>query len=65
MPLEATQQRREVFLLLGVGAISIDGGSAHGCTTIDTPDCTKTTATGHFVNDDGIVEFVPFCVRFY
>lgn len=62
MPLDTTQQRRQVFLLLGVGSVSIDGGSADGCTAVDTPDCTQTAATGHFIDDDGVVEFVPFCV---
>lgn len=47
-------------MLLGVGAVSINGRSADGCTTIDTPDSAQTGASGHFVNDDGIVELVPF-----
>lgn len=62
MPLKAAQQRCEVFLLLGIRAISIDGGSADGCTTVNPPDCTQTAAAGHFIDDDGIVEFIPFCV---
>ena len=62
MSLNAAQQRREVFLLLSIRAISIDGGSADGCTTVNTPDCTQTAAAGHFIDDDGIVEFIPFCV---